>query len=110
MITVLIGITYYMPLSVVSLMRRKMTLTDTALQGGVQTPGLVSFGNASCDIPQTGISVLVTTLTVAVAHAHEVASAPAAVQRRVQAWLGTTGENRTPAQLLVIAGAEDLPE
>ena len=46
----------------------------------------------------------------AVAHAHEVESAPASVQQHVQAWLGTTDKNGTPARLLVVAGAEDLPQ
>ena len=110
LITVLIGVTSQIPLILVSLTRRKITLTDTALQGGVQAPGLVSFGNASRDIPHAGFSLLVTTLTAAVEHAHEVESSPAAVQRHVQAWLGTTDKNRTPARLRVVAGAEDLPE
>ena len=56
------------------------------------------------------VSLLVTTLTSAVAHAHEVESAPAAAQQHVHAWLGTTDRNGTPARLLVVAGAEDLPE
>jgi IS5 family transposase len=83
---------------------------DDNVAGWGTGPGSVSSGNASRDIPHAGISLLVTTLTAAVAHAHEVQSAPASVQQHVQAWLGTTDKNGTPARLLVVAGAEDLPE